>query len=105
MSRILDLGRRLELQPLDRHGAGISVALYERRDEAGPQFKVHTYSSRPGAAERISIKQLAFAAIVLTLVPPSTTPKLRVVFGSFGRLTSSPATITRLSTWIALGLP
>ena len=53
MPRILDLGSRIELVPMDSHCGEISVALYRREESGGPEFLVHTYSSRDGADERV----------------------------------------------------
>ena len=54
MGKTLDLGRRLELEPLDMHCHNISVALYERDVDGVPCFKVHTYSSADGADQRVA---------------------------------------------------
>ena len=52
MGKTLDLGQRIELQSLDTHCGDISVGLYQRDGDAGPQFLVHSYSSVDGARER-----------------------------------------------------
>jgi hypothetical protein len=44
---------RVELVGMDPQCADISVALYRRMGEDAPLGIVHTYSSRPGAAERV----------------------------------------------------
>lgn len=44
--------RRVELVPMDPYCGDISVALYRADEEDGPVGLVHTYSSRPEAAER-----------------------------------------------------
>ena len=54
MGQTLNLGLRIELQPMDTHCHGISVALYRESDEKGPRHLVHTYSSVEGARERIA---------------------------------------------------
>jgi len=46
--------RRVELVPMDPHCADITVALYRADEEGQPVGLVHTYSSRPGAAERVA---------------------------------------------------
>lgn len=57
MSRVrTDLGRRAELVPMDSRFEDISVALYVRDDgdDGHPVGTVHSYSSRPGTAERVA---------------------------------------------------
>ncbi len=54
MGQTVNLGRRIELVPLDPHFGDISIALYRQRDDAGPVYQVHTYSRRPGAEGRIA---------------------------------------------------
>lgn len=53
MGEIVDMGRRVELVPMDPHFHDISIGLYCQRRPAGPAFLVHTYSRRPGAAQRV----------------------------------------------------
>ena len=53
MNHIADLGRRIELVPMDPHCHDITLALYETRG-AAPAFRVHSYSMRSGAAERVA---------------------------------------------------
>ncbi len=53
MGLTLDLGRRIELLPIDSHFGDISIALYEQDGEGGSEFLVHTYSSKDNAAVRI----------------------------------------------------
>ena len=50
----LDLGSRVELVSMDPHFDDISIALYGADDPGQPCYQVHTYSRRPGAAERIA---------------------------------------------------
>jgi len=54
MGKTLDLGRRLELEPLDKHCQNISVALYESNVDGVPCFKPHTYSLVDSANHRIA---------------------------------------------------
>lgn len=64
MGRLLELGRRVALQPMDAHCHDITVALYEDRDGAGrPVFRFHSYSARPDAPARLAF--LARAALAL----------------------------------------
>ena len=53
MGRTLDLGRRIELEPMDVHCENISLSLYQRVVDSVPQFTVHTYSSISAASQRI----------------------------------------------------
>ena len=52
MPRTLDLGSRVELVSMDPHFDDISIALY--CPDGPPCYRVHTYSRRPGAAERVA---------------------------------------------------
>lgn len=53
MKRIVDIGRRIELVPLDPHFHDITLALYRQQREGKPVFLVHTYSRIEGAQERV----------------------------------------------------
>lgn len=55
--------RRVELVPMDEHCSDIAVALYRRDSASGPVGLVHTYSSRPGAAERVAFLTEAVVAM------------------------------------------
>ena len=64
MRRIVDIGRRIELVPIDPHFHDITIGLYRQQtvDAATgkdfPVFLVHTYSQISGAVERIeSVRQ------------------------------------------------
>ena len=46
--------RRVELVPMDPYCDDITIALYCADEEGGPVGLVHTYSARPGAAERVA---------------------------------------------------
>ena len=64
MTHIADLGRRVELVPLDSHCHGIAMALYEQSDDGGrPEYLVHSYSGLAGVGERIAF--VAGAMVVL----------------------------------------
>ena len=52
MGQTVELGRRVELVPMDPHFHDITLALYRQGAPSGPVYVVHTYSSRPGAAGR-----------------------------------------------------
>ena len=53
MKRIVDIGRRIELVPLDPHFHDITLALYRQQREGKPVFLVHTYSQIEGARGRV----------------------------------------------------
>ena len=59
MRRIVDIGRRIELIPLDPHFHDITIGLYRQQitdtnlGKDFPAFLVHTYSQISGATERI----------------------------------------------------
>ena len=60
MRRIIDIGRRIELIPIDPHFHDITIGLYRQQiadPTTGtdfPAFLVHTYSQMTGATERIA---------------------------------------------------
>ena len=59
MRHIVDIGRRIELVPIDPHFHDITIGLYRQHTvdattgQQSPVFWVHTYSRISGAAERI----------------------------------------------------
>ena len=59
MRHVVDIGRRIELIPIDPHFHDITIGLYRQQivdaitGKASPAFWVHTYSHIAGAAERI----------------------------------------------------
>ena len=56
MQSVVDIGRRIELVPMDPHFNDITIGLYRQGANHGhnaPVFLVHTYSHISGAAERI----------------------------------------------------
>lgn len=59
MRRIVDIGRRIELIPIDPHFHDITIGLYRQQitdtslGKDFPAFLVHTYSRISGATERI----------------------------------------------------
>jgi hypothetical protein len=53
MGETRELGRRVELLPMDQHFHNISIALYLQRSAAGPAFLVQSYSRRAGAQDRL----------------------------------------------------
>ena len=59
MRRVVDIGRRIELIPIDPHFHDITIGLYRQQTvdattgKDSPVFLVHTYSRISGVAERI----------------------------------------------------
>lgn len=53
MASIVDIGRRIELVPIDPHFKDITIALYREQQGKRAIFRVHTYSRIEGAATRI----------------------------------------------------
>lgn len=53
MGRIVDIGRRIELVPMDPHFHDITIALYRQQRGERTAFLVHTYSRIEGADARI----------------------------------------------------
>lgn len=54
MGQTTDIGRRIELVPLDPHFGDVSIGLYRQQDDGEPAYRVHTYSRLPGAEDRIA---------------------------------------------------
>ena len=64
MNHIADLGRRIELVPMDPHCHDITIALYETGgDGQPPAFRVHSYSDRAGARERVAFVTAAMKVL------------------------------------------
>ncbi len=53
MTSIVDIGRRIELVPIDPHFNDITIALYRQEIDTRAVFRVHTYSHIKGATKRI----------------------------------------------------
>ena len=53
MGLTIDLGRRIELVPMDLHFHDISIALYRREGVAGLEVLIHSYSARAGTRARL----------------------------------------------------
>lgn len=54
MGETVNIGRRIELVPMDSTFHDISVALYRQEKDYGPVYLVHTYSRQTGADERVA---------------------------------------------------
>ncbi len=63
MGETIDLGRRIELVPMDPHFHNISIALYGQESGDGPVFQVHSYSNRQGARQRVESVSRAMALL------------------------------------------
>ena len=53
MGQTVDIGKRIELVPMDPHFHDITIALYQQGQAESPQYLVHTYSQMEGAQGRI----------------------------------------------------
>jgi len=54
MGETVDIGRRIELVPMDPHFHDISVGLYCQEKVDGPAYLVHTYSGIDGIEGRMA---------------------------------------------------
>jgi len=63
MGETIDLGRRIELVPMDPHFHNISIALYWQETGDGSVFLVHSYSNREGARQRVEFVARAMALL------------------------------------------
>lgn len=54
MGQTVDIGRRIELVPMDPHFHNITIALYRQERDGRPAYLVHTYSHLEGAGGRIA---------------------------------------------------
>ena len=54
MSRILDIGERVELVPMDMHFHDISLAFYQKEKRKGTRYLIHSYSRMEGINDRIT---------------------------------------------------
>lgn len=53
MTSIVNIGRRVELVPIDTHFKDITIALYRQQLHARTVYRVHTYSRLDGVTDRI----------------------------------------------------
>ena len=53
MGQTADIGKRIELVPMDPHFHDITIALYQQGQDENPLFLVYTYSQMEGAQGRI----------------------------------------------------
>jgi hypothetical protein len=63
MAIATEIGRRIELVSMDPHFHDISIGLYRQESQTGPEYLVHTYSQKPGAAQRIEFVIQAMATL------------------------------------------
>lgn len=63
MGQTAELGRRVELVPMDLHFHNITLALYQQAVPEGPAYLVHSYSNRPGAEDRLDYIAGAMAVL------------------------------------------
>ena len=79
MGQTGDIGRRIELVPLDPHFEDISIGLYRQQDDTGPVYQVYTYSRREGVEDRIAFVVKAMG--VLGGMEPASGGRLRFPCG------------------------
>ncbi len=53
MAKMIDIGHRVELVPMDTHFHEITLALYQQIVDGQPQYLVHSYSSIADTAQRL----------------------------------------------------
>lgn len=82
----LNIGRRIELISMDAHCGDISLGLYHRDTEGGPQVLVHTYAASPEATARLAFIERALQVMV-GMVPATEPHWLRF---SCGKLHERP---------------
>ncbi len=63
MSRTRDLGRRVELVPMDPHCRNITLALYRQQRTDGPEYLVHSYSGLEGVDRRVEFVTQAMSIL------------------------------------------
>ena len=63
MGLTFDIGRRIELVPMDPFFHNIAIGLYLQRREQAVEFMVHTYSRREGTEQRM--ESIAKAMMIL----------------------------------------
>ena len=63
MGETLDIGRRVELVPMDAHFHNISIGLYQQKKDRTASYRVHTYSTVDGFEERIDFLSRAMALV------------------------------------------
>lgn len=63
MGRTVDIGTRIELVPMDPHFHEITIGLYLQEHNGAPVYRVHTYSGKSGAEQRIAFVSNAMAVL------------------------------------------
>lgn len=63
MGRTVDIGTRIELVPMDPNFHEITIGLYAEEHNGAPVYRVHTYSGRSGADQRIAFVSNAMVAL------------------------------------------
>ncbi len=59
MGETIDIGRRIELVPMDSHFQDITIGLYSQEQDEGPAYLIHTYSRLDGTEQRIAFVRRA----------------------------------------------
>ena len=76
MPSIVNIGRRIELVPIDPHFYDITIALYQEELDACNVFRIHSYSRKDGASERMQ----QIANYMQTLGGMSELPDGKIIF-------------------------
>ena len=77
-----DLGRRIELVAMDAHFHDITVALHRAVDaDGGPAYDIHSYSTRPGAGERLAAIAAAMQEVAGMEAAPDAPLRVRFACG------------------------
>ena len=63
MGGTIDIGRRIELVPMDPHFHNITIGLYRQEESGGTTFQVHTYSGVEGAQQRVDFVTNAMSVL------------------------------------------
>lgn len=63
MGQTVDIGTRIELVPMDPHFHEITIGLYRQEYDRAPVYRVHTYSGRAGADQRIAFVSNAMVVL------------------------------------------
>ena len=78
-----DLGRRIELVAMDAHFHDITVALHRAVDADGrPAYDINSYSTRPGASERLAVIAAAMQEVAGLKAVPGAPLRVRFACGA-----------------------
>ena len=69
MSRILNIGERVELFPMDIHFHDISLAFYQKEKQKGTRYLIHSYSRIEGIDDRITFGPIIVLSNIIQFLP------------------------------------